>query len=57
MDNLDEDKSKDLTDLEIMKKPELFLQSQVSYNGQLYKDIEFRKKVFIQEKKNDATEN
>jgi len=54
MDNLDIDESKDITNLEIMKNSELFLQSQVSYNGQLYKDKEFRKKVFIQNKKEDA---
>ena len=47
MDHLDQNKSKDLDRQEIMKKPEIFLASQLSYNGQLYKDQEFRKEVFV----------
>ena len=47
MDHLDQNKSKDLDRREIMKKPEIFLASQLSYNGQLYKDQEFRKEVFV----------
>ena len=46
MDNLDEDESKDLTEKEIMEQSEIFLKSQVSYFGRLYKDMQFRKKVF-----------
>ena len=48
MDILDEDKNKKLDISEIMKKPEIFLESQVSYNGQLYNDIDFQNKVFKQ---------
>ena len=47
MENLDQNKSKDLDKEEIMNKPEAFLASQLSYNGQLYKDSEFRKRVFV----------
>ena len=47
MDHLDQNKSKDLDRQEILKKPEIFLASQLSYNGQLYKDQEFRKEVFV----------
>ena len=47
MDNLDENKSKDLDRNEITKNPDIFLASQLSYNGQLYIDHEFRKKVFV----------
>ena len=51
MDKLDRDKSKDLTEKEIMEEPEIFLKSQVSYFGELYKDMQFRKKVFMQKEK------
>ena len=47
MDHLDQNKSKDLDRQEILKKPEIFLASQLSYNGHLYKDQEFRKEVFV----------
>ena len=53
MDVLDEDKSKDLEISEIMKKPEIFLNSQVSYNGQLYNNIDFQNKVFMQTRRNE----
>ena len=55
MDNLDEDESKDLEAKEIMKDVDLFLQSQVSYNGRVFNDPMLRKKVFIQDKEEDAT--
>ena len=48
MDVLDEDKNKDLDFSEIMKKPKIFLESQVSYNGQLYNNLDFQNKVFMQ---------
>ena len=47
MDHLDDNKSKDLDRKEILKSPDIFLASQLSYNGQLYIDHEFRKKVFV----------
>ena len=55
MDNLDEDESKDLEAKEIMKDVDLFLQSQVSYNGRVFDDPMLRKKVFIQDKEEDAS--
>ena len=48
MDVLDEDQNKYLEITEIMRKPEIFLESQVSYNGQLYSNIGFQNKVFVQ---------
>ena len=57
MDHLDGNKSKDLDRKEILKNPDIFLASQLSYNGQLYRDHELRKKVFVfmrdAEKKNE----
>ena len=51
MEQLDTDKSKDLSENEIMKEPELFLKSQVSFFGEMYKDADLRKKIFMLEEK------